>query len=208
MGFRFRKSINMGPLRVNLSKSGIGYSVGGKGARYTKTANGKTRTTLNIPGTGLSYVEETGKRKDKKMFNKPEFTPISPDSIEVPQDWITNKLGLTPKESELFMAVVQFGNQPFTPRDIAATGCAVSSSIYTNLYNKNVLNKNEDKTWSLNCAFINQVSKQYQTQRAQYLNKLNEPKGHSLILHILFGGFVFWIPAIYITYSKNHYWHL
>jgi hypothetical protein len=70
------------------------------------------------------------------------------------------------------------------------------------------LNKNEDKTWSLNCAFINQVGKQYQTQRAQYLNKLDEPKGHSLILHILFGGFVFWIPAIYITCSKNHYWHL
>lgn len=208
MGFRFKKSINVGPFRVNLSKSGIGYSVGGKGARYTKTANGKTRTTLNIPGTGLSYVEETGKRKDKKMFNKPEFTPISPDSIEVPQDWITNKLGLTPKESELFMAVVQFGNQPFTSRDIAAAGCAVSSSIYTNLYNKNVLNKNEDKTWSLNCAFINQVGEQYQTQRAQYLNRINEPKGHSLILHILFGGFVFWIPAIYITCSKNHYWHI
>lgn len=39
MGFRFRKSINMGPFRVNLSKSGIGYGVGGKGARYTKTAD-------------------------------------------------------------------------------------------------------------------------------------------------------------------------
>lgn len=61
MGFRFRKRINLGGgFRVNLSKSGLGYSWGTKGARFTKTANGKNRTTLNIPGTGLSYVTESG----------------------------------------------------------------------------------------------------------------------------------------------------
>jgi len=65
MGFRFRKSINLGPLRLNISKKGIGYSVGTKGARVTKTADGKTRTTLSIPGTGISYVTEKGKKKKK-----------------------------------------------------------------------------------------------------------------------------------------------
>ena len=60
MGFRFRKSIKFGGVRINLSKSGIGYSVGTKGARITKTAKGTTRTTLSIPGTGISYVKETG----------------------------------------------------------------------------------------------------------------------------------------------------
>ena len=65
MGFRFRKSINLGPLRVNLSKSGVGFSVGTKGARVTKTADGKTRTTFSIPGTGISYVTEKGKKKKK-----------------------------------------------------------------------------------------------------------------------------------------------
>ena len=67
MGTRFRKSINFGPLRVNISKSGVGYSVGNKYARITHTADGKKRTTLNMPGTGLSYVEEsrrTGNMKD------------------------------------------------------------------------------------------------------------------------------------------------
>lgn len=59
MGFRFRKSIKAGPLRVNLSKSGIGYSVGGKGYRYTKKAGGGTRTTTSIPGTGISYVQDS-----------------------------------------------------------------------------------------------------------------------------------------------------
>jgi hypothetical protein len=33
MGWYLRKSIKLGPLRVNLSKSGIGYSLGVKGAR-------------------------------------------------------------------------------------------------------------------------------------------------------------------------------
>lgn len=61
MGFRFRKSINLGPARVNLSKSGVGYSVGGKGFRVTKKATGGTRTTASIPGTGFSYVKETRK---------------------------------------------------------------------------------------------------------------------------------------------------
>ena len=65
MGFRYRKSINLGGgFRINLSKSGIGYSWGTKGYRITKTANGTTRETFSIPGTGLSYVEEHGKRKN------------------------------------------------------------------------------------------------------------------------------------------------
>ena len=67
MGLRYRKSINLGGgFRVNISKSGIGYSWGVKGARITKTARGTTRSTLSIPGTGISYVEETSNRKNKK----------------------------------------------------------------------------------------------------------------------------------------------
>lgn len=66
MGVRFRKSINLGGgFRVNISKSGIGYSWGTKGYRYTKTARGSSRRTYSIPGTGLSYVSESGKRKGR-----------------------------------------------------------------------------------------------------------------------------------------------
>jgi len=64
MGFRYRKSINLGGgFRINLSKSGVGYSWGVKGFRVTKTARGTTRRTYSLPGTGISYVQETGKRK-------------------------------------------------------------------------------------------------------------------------------------------------
>ena len=66
MGIRFRKSINLGPLRINISKSGIGYSFGVKGARVTKTATGRKRATLSVPGTGLSYVKDFTKEADEK----------------------------------------------------------------------------------------------------------------------------------------------
>lgn len=82
MGFRFRKSINLGGgFRVNLSKSGVGYSWGTKGVRFTKTAKGKRRTTLSIPGTGISYVTESNgtkiiaPRQPKNTTNIPALTP-------------------------------------------------------------------------------------------------------------------------------------
>lgn len=65
MGFRFRKSINLGPAKINLSKSGVGYSFGSKGFRVTKKATGGTRTTVSIPGSGFSYVRNSSKKSKK-----------------------------------------------------------------------------------------------------------------------------------------------
>ncbi len=70
MGFRFRRSINLGGgFRINLSKSGVGYSWGTKGFRVTKTSRGTTRRTYSIPGTGISWVNESGGRKKKSGGN-------------------------------------------------------------------------------------------------------------------------------------------
>lgn len=60
MGFIFRKSIGVGPFRVNLSKSGVGYSVGGMGVRTGVSAKGKKYTSFGVPGTGLSYRTSKG----------------------------------------------------------------------------------------------------------------------------------------------------
>ena len=43
MGFRFRKTIKAGPVNVNLSKSGVGYSVGAEGVRYTHSPKRKKK---------------------------------------------------------------------------------------------------------------------------------------------------------------------
>lgn len=78
MGFRFRKSINLGGgFRVNISKSGVGYSYGKKGARITKTAKGTRRTTLSVPGTGLSYVSETGGKRKRTSHTTSTPVPVS-----------------------------------------------------------------------------------------------------------------------------------
>lgn len=60
MGFRFRKSVNLGGgFKTTFSKSGVGFSWGTKGFRVTKKARGGTRTTISIPGTGVSHVSNS-----------------------------------------------------------------------------------------------------------------------------------------------------
>ncbi len=55
MGFRLRKSVKILPgVRINLSKSGTSVSVGGRGFTTNVSKRG-ARTTLGIPGTGISY---------------------------------------------------------------------------------------------------------------------------------------------------------
>lgn len=76
MGFRYRKSIKLGGARLNLSKSGIGYSVGTKGFRVTKKAGGGTRTTTSIPGTGISYVKDS--KTKKRWINMKTDNVIGP----------------------------------------------------------------------------------------------------------------------------------
>ncbi|MDR6467561.1 hypothetical protein J2777_001254 [Paraburkholderia graminis] len=60
MGWGFRKSIKIAPgIRINLSKSGISTSIGGKGFTY----NTRGRITTSIPGTGIRYTTSLKGRK-------------------------------------------------------------------------------------------------------------------------------------------------
>ena len=61
MGFYYRKSVNLGPFRVNVSKSGMGYSLGGRGFRTGISAVGRPYSTFSLPGTGVGY-RTSGKR--------------------------------------------------------------------------------------------------------------------------------------------------
>ena len=76
MGFQFRKSIKIGKhLKINLSKSGIGFSWGVKGFRLSRSASGKTKATVSIPGTGISYSTPLdGKKTAKKTTKKKKTT--------------------------------------------------------------------------------------------------------------------------------------
>ncbi len=65
MGLRFQKSVNLGAFRVNVSKSGVGFSVGRRGVRAGVSATGRKYTTVSLPGTGLSYDQTIGGKGKK-----------------------------------------------------------------------------------------------------------------------------------------------
>lgn len=72
MGLRIRKSYKVGDhSRVTLSKSGVGFSTGVKGLRFTRTAKGQNKVTASIPGTGISYEKNlSAKNKNGVPFYK------------------------------------------------------------------------------------------------------------------------------------------
>lgn len=87
MGFRVRKSIQIIPgVRMNISRSGVGYSVGGKGMRVTRQANGRVTRTVGIPGTGVSHQStlrsatssRSGNRAPAARSNARATAPLPP----------------------------------------------------------------------------------------------------------------------------------
>jgi TM2 domain-containing membrane protein YozV/predicted RNA-binding Zn-ribbon protein involved in translation (DUF1610 family) len=79
MGWRFRKSVRLGGgVRLNLSRSGIGVSVGVKGFRVGVGPRGG-RITASIPGTGISYQSSFGtKRRGRRARSAMPVLPARP----------------------------------------------------------------------------------------------------------------------------------
>jgi hypothetical protein len=55
MGFYFRRSVRVGPFRVNVSRGGVGLSIGAGGFRHGVSGTGRRYTTFSLPGTGVGY---------------------------------------------------------------------------------------------------------------------------------------------------------
>jgi hypothetical protein len=78
--FRFRRSIRIAPgVRWNIGKKGSSVSFGGHGLTHTIGAKG-SRTTIGIPGTGVSYtqVHSSPKRPSAAPPPLPIITSSSP----------------------------------------------------------------------------------------------------------------------------------
>lgn len=76
MGFRFQKRVKILPgVRVNLSKSGVSTSIGVKGAQVT-LGHGKTRTTVGLPGSGISHSTVTSNNKQPQELNPQEYIAV------------------------------------------------------------------------------------------------------------------------------------
>jgi len=72
MGWSFRRSIKMGPLRVNFSRSGVGLSAGIKGARISAGPRG---TYVTFSAGGFQYR--------KKLQNSPPVPNAQPGPVPV-----------------------------------------------------------------------------------------------------------------------------
>ena len=87
MGFRFRRSFKVFPgVRVNLSKSGLSTSFGGRGASINVSSRG-VRGTVGIPGTGLSYSQKLTPGLNHSNAGTSQFwiPPSQSPSPNVPQ---------------------------------------------------------------------------------------------------------------------------
>lgn len=66
MGLRFYKRVRLFPgARINLSKGGVSFSLGGRGAWWTVGTKGQ-RTTIGLPGSGLSWTEQQSWKRDQE----------------------------------------------------------------------------------------------------------------------------------------------
>ncbi|MGH9636483.1 MAG: DUF4236 domain-containing protein [Candidatus Angelobacter sp.] len=79
MGWYFRKSLGFGPLRVNLSKSGVGYSLGVRGARIGANSRG---TYIRMGRSGIYYQKYL---QTKSSQAKPVPGPIQPQVASEPE---------------------------------------------------------------------------------------------------------------------------
>ncbi len=69
MGWNWRKRFNFGPFRINLSRRGIGYSVGVPGFRVGQDAKGQNYTQTSVPGTGIYKRDYSGTQSRTRNWN-------------------------------------------------------------------------------------------------------------------------------------------
>lgn len=75
---RFRKSKKFGNLRINISKSGIGASVGIKGLRAGISSSKGAYTAYGLPGTGIydvKYHSKKSKNNSSDSSDSPNYEP-------------------------------------------------------------------------------------------------------------------------------------
>src|ERR1700726_4827828 len=92
--FKFRKRIKLLPgLWMNVSKKGMSLSAGVKGF----TVNSRGRTTVSLPGTGLSYVSTSKKKglnipdRARKEANLSALWDKYTEDTDKLENWIPTK---------------------------------------------------------------------------------------------------------------------
>lgn len=104
MGFFLKKSINLGICKLNLSKSGIGFSFGVKGFRVNKNSRG---TQLNIGRKGLYYRKQISSNKKLNQTSMPEIEINEETVLHAPVKK-AKKITKTPQQEYFEFALAMF----------------------------------------------------------------------------------------------------
>ena len=85
MGLRLQRRIRVLPgVRINLSKSGIGLSVGGRGAHIGIDSRGRRYASVGLPGTGVSWREYEHKPAGRRCeLCAPGHVHIRPGAVVI-----------------------------------------------------------------------------------------------------------------------------
>ena len=145
MGFRFRKSVKVGGVRLNFSKSG---------------------TSVSIPGTGISYKPSKNKNCKKKASNT--SVNVSKNPVINNTNSMFDKFNLTFKEAELLTFLIDNKNnleETFTLHDVACLGYVSTNTYYNHLYNKGLLTKPIRGKYALNTQMLECVAKDWQDKQ-------------------------------------------
>jgi hypothetical protein len=129
MGWSFRKSLGFGPLRVNLSKSGIGYSLGVRGARIGANSRG---TYIRMGRGGIYYqkylqTNSAGPRTEPVPI-QPQFT-TEPELANVIQTASASSLQDSTATELLQEITFHHRKQRIAPVVIVVAAVAVSISM-------------------------------------------------------------------------------
>lgn len=115
MAWNYRKSVRIARgVRLNLSKSGMGFSYGIPGYRITKSANGRVTRTKSIPGTGLSKRETLAGPTNRKIKDDSNSVTIQTTpgmfrengSVEPSAPLITEQIEVSKKPKKFWTVVV------------------------------------------------------------------------------------------------------
>jgi hypothetical protein len=130
MGFFFRRSASFGPFRLNFSKSGVGASVGVRGARVTMTSRGTTYVTVGRKGF---YYRETisNRRPNKEQTRSPsDGRPVAGVSCgEIP----TAESNLVDSSSEQLLQRLNERARMFNPAWLVYLGAVLLFLIGTSM---------------------------------------------------------------------------
>lgn len=142
MSFRFRKRSGLlgGLLHLNWSKNGLSsISVGPRGATLNFPVNrsGGTRTTVGIPGTGLSWSSEASSSRSVRDRRQQQCqTPQLPSTESIIQDLLNVLVGIDKPGDALWSCglVQRVLDDPDTPRNVREAAVLIRSADAVELH--------------------------------------------------------------------------